>query len=260
LKSQGLHKILPSQDRVVVPLSFVQDVHLDTRALQERIEHLRPIFQNGRQLEPKDLYICTSPEYQALRAKMASRLDNITQDAFHTPAFELEFKNYYRYCVDLERKYGEGVCLILNNLVLSRNRSYWAYESLKWFSRFWRSELLSHLYNAQSPNDPKLSSYGADCLRDRFGSDNRSYDEPEFLASMDVGPTENNMMFQSFRVHIDRESSAYRDTQSLSIERLLSYDASIVPRYVVPQMVALMVEGVEGPYSWSFEGYGIGRA
>lgn len=260
LKSEGLQKILPSPERIVVPLSFAQDTHLDARALQARIDQLRPLFQGGRRLEARDLFVCTSSEYQALRAKLVHRLDHITSDEFHTPEFELSFRDYYRSFVELERKYLEGVCLIINNLVLTESKLHWAaYDALKWFSVLWRSELLAHLHNGQSPKDPASITYGSKSLRDRFGSDCRSYSLTAPLASMDVGPAKNNVMYDAFRVHIDQEQRAYKDTEYLTIERLLSYDASLLAQYVIPQMVALMVEDFEGPYSWSYEGYGIGR-
>jgi hypothetical protein len=260
LKSEGLHKTLPSQDRILVPLSFVEDTHLDTTALEARMNHLRPLFHEGRRLEARDLYVCTSHDYQTLRSKLAYRLDHIAEDEFHTPEFELEFKNYYRHVVGMEKNYSEGVCLIVNNLVLMESKlNSWAYEALTWFSRLWRSELLHHLHKLQNPRDPALSTYGAKSLRDRFGSDCRSYGQTEPLASMDVGPKKGNLMYEAFRVHIDREQEAYKDTEYLTIENLRSYGGSILSQYVIPQMVSQIVEDFEGPYSWTFEGYGIGR-
>lgn len=259
LKSEGLHRMLPSQNRIVVPLTLVQDTYLDTDALQKLIEHLRPLFQGGRCIEPRDVYVCTSTEYQSLRSKLVHRMEHIAEDPFYSPQFELDFRNFYRFIIDLERKYTDGVCLIINNLLLTQSTLRWtAYEALKWFSLFWRSELLACLHNAQNPKDPNRVSYGSNSLRDRFATDCRSYGQAVQLGAMDIGPVKNGIMLESFRVYIDPELRAYEDTH-LSIERLLSYDASLMSKYVIPQMVARMVDDDVGPFSWSFENYGIAR-
>jgi hypothetical protein len=265
LKLEGLHKIVPSANRIVIPLLFAQDTHLDTRALQTRVDYLRPALQAGRRLAPKDFYVCTSPQYQALRAKLVHRMEHIADDSFYSPEFELEFKNYYRGVVDLEQKYPEGVCLILNNLVLDERSKHFgsltAYESFKWYSLLWRSALLNSMFKARNPNEPNRIEYGGKCINDRFETDAGSYGlAEERLAAMDVGPLKRDQrMFESFRVYIDRNLGVYKDTEYLTIEPLLSYVGSLLWQYVIPQMTAQMVAGFSGPYSWTFEGYGIGR-
>ena len=151
LVTMGCRDLTVAPDRELLGLSFTREVHLDTASLQKSMRYLYNRHPNIT-LAPTQIVINDDPDYELLRSKLHTNIDDISQHIDYSPELERDLKETADTVVNIEDRLTMGIAELLNN-----RRPY---ESTYWYGKLVRGQLVYQLWSHQLRGDASILDYG----------------------------------------------------------------------------------------------------
>lgn len=253
LEKQKAREMDVAPERELLGLSFTREVHLDQVSYRKNLQFIRKRHPDI-ELSSDQVVVADDAEYETLRKRLHARLDNMANDPYFSPEFEMHLRGTLEDVRRYEQHLATGVALLTNH-----HRSD---ESVYWFAKIMRGRAVYALWSAQSPNAPDLLVYGQ---KWRCADISTNHEAAEFFGievttSIDLWPGE------------ERRSNYFHLWAEEAVERRIlndkgAYEGPIYAddafqsadkwKYVVPQMVALHLRDGT-PMFWEMEGVSIG--
>ncbi len=247
-------------NKELVPIVFLNGVHLNKAFLEKRIDFIRKHAPAGFTFKNEQLVIHTDEKYDFLRNRLIERIENLKKDEWIENNQNMQnsiYQQYYWPILDFEHRLAEGIKIILNKL--SFDHSIWCscFDSCYWYAKMIRSEILARLHGSQNPNSKDISEYGRDCIAEIFANNSgvKSFYNVDKVELYYIGKRVGS---HEFTIWIDKESKLVRNINYYT-EDQISHDYSDSSKYIFPQMVykALVYES---PLIWDLKDYLIWEA
>ncbi len=153
LDRNGARAILPPPEKELVCATFSRGVYID-RAQFERRREILSERQRTSAIERTNIVINEEREYEFLKSKLHSRIDNIQTDPYFSSDLHSTLQSSLNEVNALEEALSDGLALMI------KHGSY--VEAVDWFCRILRGQAVYSLWSAQIPGAPDLSEYGSD--------------------------------------------------------------------------------------------------
>ncbi|HCE1980937.1 toll/interleukin-1 receptor domain-containing protein [Vibrio parahaemolyticus] len=239
LDRNGAKAILPPPEKELVCATFFRGGYID-RAQFERRRKTLSERQSTFAIERTNIVINEEREYEFLKSKLHSRIDNIQTDPYFSPDLHSWLQNLLNNVNALEEALLDGIALMIKH-----NSSV---EAVDWFCRILRGQAIYSLWSAQIPDAPDLSEYGSHWESASLLSDNSA---SKFFETKEVEP-----------VHIWSDSSSpfsiwlgteiakdLRDDEGRYLGPMRVNSSSIwmgTDKYIYPQLLEIVLTNGHG--------------